>query len=515
MIIRKPYAFLIRNFKKIHIALLLLSLFVVYKLFDVSSFVNDFMRLGSYDFYLDPITNHISFLLLLSVFLIFLGSLSILILLRYKNKQWKIYLIPVIEYLILFFVLNMIKNFFDGYTNDVKTTDIRLTKDLLLMFTIAQIPAIVTFVIRVFGLDKKKFNFNTDQEFLELSEKDREEVEINLDIDKNSIARTYKRIKRNIGYFYTEHKAICISIVSIFIIGVAFTSYKHFFVTNKSYKEGELYSANGYTIKINDVYFTDKDYKGDIISKKSNFIIVRLDVKNNSEPRVLELDNFHIKNGTSDFAPTRKTYEKEFIDLGDTYSRVKELKRDEKVSFILVYKVDKDLKKDKFIVCYQENEGILRKIKVNVKDISEIEKQKNLKLGDYLKIEILSNPDTISIDYIEVTDTAEYTTRSCNANGCAINDYVLSSDGSYKILKLEFASELYGASKMITFLERYGKIIYKNSDGEEKEVEIKNAISRKYYGKVVYLKLPKDVTDSTKLTLNLKIRNKEYNYKLN
>ena len=44
MIIRKPYAFLIKNFKKIHIALLILGLFVGYKLFDVTSFVNEFMK---------------------------------------------------------------------------------------------------------------------------------------------------------------------------------------------------------------------------------------------------------------------------------------------------------------------------------------------------------------------------------------------------------------------------------------------------------------------------------------
>lgn len=515
MIIRKPYAFLIRNFKKIHIFLLVLSLFVVYKLFDVSSFVNEFMRLGTYDFYLDPITNHISFLLLLSVFLIFLGSLSILILLRYKNKQWKIYLIPVIEYLILFFVLNMIKSFFDGYTNDVKTTDLRLTKDLLLMFTIAQIPAIVTFVIRVFGLDKKRFNFNTDQEFLELSEKDREEVEINLDIDKNSIARTYKKVKRNIGYFYAEHKTICIGIFSLLLLGIAFTSYKHFFVTNKAYQEGELYSANGYTIKIDDVYFTDKDYKGNVISKKSNFVIVRLEVKNNSEPRVLELENFHLRNGTSDFTSTRKTYEKEFIDLGETYSRVKELKRDEKTSFILVYKVDKKLNKNRFVVFYQEDGGILRKIKVKVKDISKIEKQKDLTLGDDLKIDIINNPDTISIDDAEVTEETDYKIKDCSSEKCVIENEILASNGSYKILKMNFGSETYSSNKLLLFLERYGKIIYKDNEKIEKEVEIKSAINKKYYGKSVYLKLPNEITELTELTLKLIIRNKEYNYQLN
>ena len=515
MIIRKPYAFLIRNFKKIHIFLLVLSLFVVYKLFDVSNFVSEFMRFGTYDLYLDPVTNHISFFLQLAVFLIFLGSLSILILLRYKNKQWKMYLIPVLEYLILFFVLNMIKSFFNGYTNDVETTDLRLSRDLLLMFSIAQIPAIITFIIRVFGLDRKKFNFNTDQEFLELSEKDREEVEINIDIDKDSLIRTYRKLKRNIGYFYTEHRIICTTMSVIFIIILAFSSYRHFFISNKSYKEGELYSANGYTIKVNGAYFTDKDYKGDIISKKSNFVIVSLDVKNNSEPRTIEIENFHIRNGTSDFTSTRKTYEKEFVDLGETYSRVKELKRDEKTSFIIVYKVDKKLDKDRFVMYYQEDNGVLRKIKINIKDLSKMEKPKNLKLEDDLQVDILSNPDTISFDSMEIINSDTYTIRDCTSEDCSSDDKELRTDGTYKILKLDFGSGIYDATKMVTFLNRYGKIVYEDRDKDKKEVKITSAINRKYYGKRVFLKIPTEITDSTEIILNLKIRNKEYNYKLN
>ena len=57
MIIRKPYAFLIKNFRKIHIFLLVLSVYVAYKLFDVNSYVSEFMRLGTYDMFGDPVEN--------------------------------------------------------------------------------------------------------------------------------------------------------------------------------------------------------------------------------------------------------------------------------------------------------------------------------------------------------------------------------------------------------------------------------------------------------------------------
>ena len=56
MIIRKPYAFLIKNFKKIHIFLLLLCCYIYYKNMQTRSFVSEFVQLGTYDAYNEPIT---------------------------------------------------------------------------------------------------------------------------------------------------------------------------------------------------------------------------------------------------------------------------------------------------------------------------------------------------------------------------------------------------------------------------------------------------------------------------
>ena len=69
------------------------------KLFDVSRFINDFMNLGTYDLYADPVSRHISVFLRISLLLSVVGSVAILILLRKKNKPWKLYLVPIIEYL--------------------------------------------------------------------------------------------------------------------------------------------------------------------------------------------------------------------------------------------------------------------------------------------------------------------------------------------------------------------------------------------------------------------------------
>ena len=514
MIIRKPYAFLIKNFKKIHIVLLILSLFVAYKLVDITGFVNDFMNFGIYDAYNNPITKHITIWLSLALIIIVIGTAALIFLLRYKGKPWKIYLVPLIEYFALFIVMRMIKGFFTGYTTNIETTDLRMSRDLLTIFLLAQVPAIGIFIMRVFGLDIKKFNFNSDSEFLELSEEDREEFEVSLDIDKNSFKRFYRKAIRNVEYFYLEHKLVCRVLLGILVVIIGYNSYKYFFITNKAYKEGDLYYANGYTIKINDSYFTNKDYHGKVISDKSNFVVVNITIKNNSAPRVVNFENFHLKNGTYDYTTTHKTYSKEFQDLGKAYDNAKELKRDESDNYIIIYKVNKELNKNRFVLFFQEDNGPLRKIKLNLKDVSKIEKAKQYKLEQDMKINVKTKPDTVSFDYYDIDKVFEYTTLDCKLKNCSQELYELNAEEDYQILKIEFASEAYNAKNMIDFLTNYGKIIYKDSNGEKHDVDIENLVEQKQYGKIVFLAVPNEITTAQSIELDFTVRNERLIYKL-
>ena len=513
MIIRKPYAFLIKNFKKIHIFLLILSLYVLYQIINVSVFVNEFMRLGTYDFFKDPITNHITWYLTLSIFLLIIGSSAILFLLNHKKKPWKIYLVPVVQYFLLLFVLSMIKGFFNSYSVDVETTDLRMAKDLLTMFLIVQLPVIGIYVMRVFGLDVKKFNFNSDQEFLELSEEDREEIEIGVALDKDSFKRGFKKFTRYLNYFYQEHKYICNSIFGLAILIIIVMIYMNVFVTHKSYKLGQFYNVNGYSFRVNNAYYTDKDYTGNIISKKSSFLIIDLTIKNNSAPRVVNLDYFHIKNKTKDYVTTNKVFAKEFQDLGSTYDKVTKLKRDEIINCIIVYKVDNSLDKKGFVLYYQESSGYLRKIKLNVSDISKIKDAKTLSLGDSLEVNFKKGKDTISVDNYRIDNTFSYSTRECNVNGCTYERNSVNL-GSQKIIELEFGTEEWEAKNIIDFLTQYGKLIYKDSNDVEGTVDIVNAVDKTYYGKTVFLKIPGEVENAKELSIDLIVRDKHYVYKL-
>lgn len=105
MIIRKPYAFLIKNFRKIHIFLLILCGFIYYKCMQTRSFVTEFLQLETYDAYYEPITKYASVLSLLILLVIVGLSVVLVVLLRHKKKPWKLYMVPLVTYLFLFLPL--------------------------------------------------------------------------------------------------------------------------------------------------------------------------------------------------------------------------------------------------------------------------------------------------------------------------------------------------------------------------------------------------------------------------
>lgn len=514
MIIRKPYAFLIKNFRKVHVFLLIVGLFVFFKLLDVSNFVNEFMSLGAYDYFNNPISKHITIFLYIGIGILIIGTFALLLLLQRKGKPWKIYLVPLIEYISLIFVLGMINSFFSHYTNNIATTDLRLSRDLLVIAIIANLAAIGIYGMRVLGVDLNKFNFTSDQEFLELSEDDREEIEIRVKFDKNIFLRFFRRIARNLNYFYLEHKRICNTVFIIIGGLVLFNLFKFAFVTNRTYSEGDFYSANGYTIKINKSYFTDKDGAGNVISKKSNFVIVDLTIENKAAPRTINLENFHLKSGVSDYTTTDKTYEKEFSDLGSAYDSVRKLKRNETTNMIVIFKVDKDLKPDNFALFYQENQGNLRKIKLDVTDISKIKDMGTFKLEDEINLDIKPNAEKISFDSYEIAKSVPYSVRYCKSDTCNVEKETYTAEAGYLVLKIDFSSLNFEGKDMVDFLADYGKIVYIDNSKMEHSVEVKYPIKKKALGKNVFTRVPEDINKAEEIAIVLNVRDKKYTYKL-
>ena len=109
MIIRKPYAFLIKNFKKVHIALFIFAIYIYFKCTKTYSFVNEFIKLSSYTIYSEAINQYVSVFSYFILLALITLSVFILVLLKRKDKPWKLYIIPVVQYsiILLSFVISL------------------------------------------------------------------------------------------------------------------------------------------------------------------------------------------------------------------------------------------------------------------------------------------------------------------------------------------------------------------------------------------------------------------------
>lgn len=517
MIIRKPYAFLIKNFKKIHIFLLLLCCYIYYKNMQTRSFVSEFLQLGTYDSYYEPVTDYVSGLAIISLLIVIGLSLALVIVLRHKKKPWKLYIIPVLSYAFMLIVFLMTISYFNGYEDGTGTTVIRAISDLLFMSAVPQYVIIIILLIRIFGIDLNKFDFKSDQEYLELSNEDKEEVEISINIDKESFRRTFKRLLRNIGYIYEEHKLIVHILAVILLVFSLASMYNYIFIVHKSYREGDIIETNGYSIDIHHSYFTNKDYHGKVISKSSNFVVLDLTIQNNASEREVNFNRFHVMNRTHNYSPTYRTYAVDFQDLGTTYDNLT-LKNGEKKRLLLIYKVDKELDSNRFVLYYQEienNQPYLRKIKLNMEDLSTINEQKEKSLRDNLAISVGDDMYTFAIEEYSISNQITYNTRNCLSNySCYSKANTLQAKEGKLILQIFFTSSSFTGKDFVDFSKEYGKIVYIDNKGKSRNVSIVDAVNYTYDGNYMYLEVPDKMNEASEIRLVYTVRNKEYTYKL-
>ena len=520
MIFRKPYAFLIKNFKKIHIFLLLICAFIFYKTMQLTGFVNEFLTYLSYDPYLEPITKYTSIFFYLACIIAIISSIVLLSLLRKKGKPWKLYIIPILTYLFLLCIFAYAQKYFATYEGGTSSTTARAIHDFIFIGTIPQYLVFVVLLIRVTGLDLNKFSFKNDKEYLELDQDDREEFEISVNIDKDAFKRTFRKAKRSIGYFYEEHRFICNFLITTGTIILVVYTYYYFAVAHKIVKESQTLNANGYSITVNKSYYSDKDKSGNILEKNSSFVILNVTITNNSSKRRLNSNNFHLINGREDYNFTNSTYSNNFNDIGNNYTS-REFRSGEKRTYAMIFKVDKKLDKNNFVLYYQEYKSAtkvyLRKIKLSLEDVSTIVSDNTKKVGEKV---IFKYPNgtkkNMTFEETIIKNNSNYNIESCDSDGnCSITTKNIQTSSNYKILEIAFSSTSFEGEDFIDFSTNYGKIKYVDSENIAKEINIVDAMQEKdYLGKYIYIKVPNDIELAKSIEIIYTLRNRKYYFKI-
>ena len=67
---------------------------------------------------------------------------------------------------------------------------------------------------------------------------------------------------------------------------------------------------------------------------------------------------------------------------------------------------------------------------------------------------------------------------------------------------------------MIDFFKKYGRINYKDSKGNTKDLDIEFSTKKNYLGKTIYLVVPEGLETYKDAQISFVVRDKEYTYRL-
>ena len=163
MILRKPYAFLIKYFKVIHLILTVLLIYILYKSNKLFSFFDEYLSLGAYRVIDNLSSTYIGPYVYLAIFSAIAISVIIFMLMRKKDKPIKYYVVLIMYYICLvaglLFASRQLNNI---GLNKINVMVLRICRDILLVLFLAQIPFVLNSLVRAVGFNIKKFNFQRD-----------------------------------------------------------------------------------------------------------------------------------------------------------------------------------------------------------------------------------------------------------------------------------------------------------------------------------------------------------------
>ena len=267
MIVKKPYAFLIKYFRIIHLLLLVPIIYLINKTRSIVSFFKVYVANNYSTNILDITGKYINIFMYLFILIIIFVALAIFLLMRQKKKSTKLYISIIAYYFLLFILIIVAHSIMASMESDVISAQAaRAYRDISQVAILPQFFFLIYMIIRGIGFDIKKFDFANDLKDLEISEADKEEVEVSLNLEGYRIKRKIRFFVREFIYYVKENKFI-FSIIAI-IIGffVIRLLYINIFIKNQSYVISDQMNHQNFNIKISDSILTNLGYDGSVIS---------------------------------------------------------------------------------------------------------------------------------------------------------------------------------------------------------------------------------------------------------
>lgn len=507
MIVRKPYAFLIKNFRLIHLFMLIISSYLLYKINNALQFFNEYVKTRQFIQSDTLISDTVPITIIIFSLLIIAMSVAIIVLFRKKDKPVLFYFSSVIFYAVLII--------FTLVTRGIMTTIIlegidprisRIFRDFWLIFLLLQIIVTGFNLVRTLGFDVKKFHFGEDLVELKIEDEDNEEYELTTGFNADKFRMRSKMRMQELKSFYYENKFIIIIVLFLVLVVIPSSLIARSIVNNKRYSENEVISLDDSEFKITESFITKKSYNGKtLLTEQNSYLIVKFNINNPTEKEEkVNLNNLRIEIDNRIYSANTTSYQY-FTDLGTGYENQSIINGNKDYIAVFVIK-DEDLNYNPIIVRYNDelyvknNQAVAKyyRIIINPKTIDKADNKANLKLGEEIMIDDLK----FAINKYNIKDY--YTYDIDNKTKYIVNPIGL-------ILSLNFT---YSNNKINIneFLKNYAAIRY-TLNSKTYNLKIDNLTPSNISDKL-YLAVNEDIKDADEIYLIVKLRNTECLYKL-
>ncbi|MBQ9833838.1 MAG: DUF4352 domain-containing protein [Bacilli bacterium] len=534
MIFKKPFAFLIKNFKKIHLILVVTMSFLLYRSYNIFSFFSDAI---SNNYSISVLSDTSSYYVNGLIYLILIFTLSILIaiyyLLRHKNKPRKFYRNAIIYYLILLFFFVFISGVFQDLIGAaVESKTIIAYRDISLIMMVPQIGFIIYSIITVVGFNIKKFNFGEDLKEFEISEDDNEEFELNVGFEGYKTKRSIRKTMRELRYYVLENKFI------ISCIGIVLTIFLSFYLVSSLQKKDNNLNINAsainnnFSIKVIDSIISNLKPNGDTIENGKYYLAVKIDITNIADSKVsLDYSNYRLVTKNRKIYPNLQASHY-FFDFASPYIGDK-LRIDESRTIVLAYEVTEEELNDNFILKIYK--GTINRNNKLVDDYNDVKlnPKKQLDKGDAsivsLNEELLFSSSNVGntkfkLTSYEYTNKYIYTYDSCHNDECSVKKDIVTIDYlntirdavlmvvDYDFILDEKTTYYKYNSKVNDFVSNFMKIKYV-INGEIRYSVVVDRTPAKITDKLI-IQVDKDISLAEEVQAIFTIRNKNYIIKL-
>ena len=528
MILRKPYAFLIKHFKLIHLIMTFCMGILIYQTNVLLEFFNDFIGSGQAIVGTEVVSNLFNSYTYLFIVIILLTSLVILVLMIFKNKPKFYYISNMVGYGLLIalyvYAISTIGQMQEGLVDERITRAIR---DFLNIIFIFQIYSIFISFIRSIGLDVKKFDFDQDAQDLNITDKDNEEFEVNVEFDSHTLKRKLKRNYRNFKYYLVENKMMLSIVGGVIILAGAIWMMISLFDREVVYNTGQTFAPLNYQITIVDSYITDKDYRLNKITEDGTTLaVVKFKIRTLNKTTKFVFGKLALQLGDNKYYHTNE-YASKLTDLGKTY--INQNLTDAFQEFLLVYEIPTniDLESMKLVYIEQVVEGNIKKEfdNINVKispiilDENGIEDIISIRQNYVVATGILGGYE-LKLNEFEIGKNLKINYNKCVSQNECYNFYeivepLLSgiSDKAVLRLNMNMGNMQDGGIGFNSLITQFGSVQYKIGDGL-KTSPITTAINTNTKDNNYYFEIKRDVLEAEKIDLVIRVRNNTYRFRL-